>query len=58
MERALAELVTTGIVHTAPFHRVLLADEAFRRGDVHTGLVAEILDRQQAASSAEPATVQ
>jgi acetyl-CoA carboxylase biotin carboxylase subunit len=55
MERALAELVITGIVHTAPFHRHLLADEAFRRGDVHTGLVAEILDRQEAGSHVQPA---
>jgi acetyl-CoA carboxylase biotin carboxylase subunit len=56
MERALAELVVTGIVHTGPFHRTLLADEAFRRGDVHTGLVADILKRQESAGQPEPAT--
>jgi acetyl-CoA carboxylase biotin carboxylase subunit len=49
MERALGELVITGIVHTAPFHQTLLADEAVRRGEVHTGLVAEILDRLRPA---------
>ncbi|HKG24398.1 MAG TPA: acetyl-CoA carboxylase biotin carboxylase subunit [Thermomicrobiales bacterium] len=51
LERALAELVITGIVHTAPFHRTLLADNAFRRGDVHTGLLAEILQRQEQATT-------
>jgi acetyl-CoA carboxylase biotin carboxylase subunit len=48
-ERAVNELVVTGIVHTAPFHRTLLADDAFRRGDVHTGLVSDILQRQEPA---------
>jgi acetyl-CoA carboxylase biotin carboxylase subunit len=57
MERALSELVITGIVHTAPFHRVLLADEAFRRGDVHTGLVGEIVDRQAITGHIESAPV-
>jgi acetyl-CoA carboxylase biotin carboxylase subunit len=47
LERALAELVITGIVHTASFQRTLLADDAFRRGDVHTGLLAEIMQRQK-----------
>ncbi|MEA2530306.1 MAG: acetyl-CoA carboxylase, biotin carboxylase subunit [Thermomicrobiales bacterium] len=56
MERALAEVVITGIVHTGSFHRTLLADEAFRRGDVHTGLVADILKRQESAGQPEPAT--
>lgn len=50
LERALAELVISGIVHTGPFHRVLLADESFQRGDVHTGLIGEILQRTGAAA--------
>ncbi len=53
MERALGEFVVTGIVHTAPFHRTLLADDTFRRGDVHTGLVSDILQRQAPAPPRE-----
>ena len=45
MERALAETVITGIAQTAPFHRLLVGDEAFGRGEVHTGFVAERLER-------------
>ena len=48
MERALAETVITGIHQTAPFHRLLLADEAFRRGDVHTGFLPGFLERNSA----------
>jgi acetyl-CoA carboxylase, biotin carboxylase subunit len=53
LERALAELIVSGIVHTGPFHRTILADESFRRGDVHTGLIADILQRSGAATTAE-----
>jgi acetyl-CoA carboxylase biotin carboxylase subunit len=49
MDRALAETIITGVSHTGQFHRTILADEGFRRGDVHTGLVAELLDRPGAA---------
>ncbi len=49
LERALAETVITGVAQTAPFHRRLIADEAFRRGDVHTGFVAQYLNRHAAA---------
>jgi acetyl-CoA carboxylase biotin carboxylase subunit len=44
MERALAETVITGIAQTAPFHRRLMADEAFRRGELQTGFVEERLE--------------
>ena len=44
-DRALAETVLTGLAHTGPFHRRLVADEAFRRGEVHTGFIAERMDR-------------
>ena len=53
MERALAETVITGIAHTVPFHRGLIADPAFKRGDVHTGFVAEFQDRYHNHSLAE-----
>ncbi len=53
MERALAETIITGVTHTAPFHRLLVADPAFRRGEVHTGFIAEFLDRHRAATRRE-----
>ncbi|MDQ3513213.1 MAG: acetyl-CoA carboxylase biotin carboxylase subunit [Chloroflexota bacterium] len=46
MERALTETVITGITHTAPFQRLLMADPGFKRGEVHTGFIAEFLARQ------------
>ncbi len=45
MDRALRETVITGIAHTTPFHRAVMADPAFRSGDVHTGFVPELLER-------------
>ena len=45
MERALRETVITGITHSTPFHRVVMADQRFRDGDVHTGFVPELLAR-------------
>ena len=45
MERALRETVITGVKNTVPFHRALLADAAFRRGDVHTAFIPEFMAR-------------
>ncbi|HVL26142.1 MAG TPA: acetyl-CoA carboxylase biotin carboxylase subunit [Thermomicrobiales bacterium] len=45
MERALRETVLTGVTHTIPFHREILADDAFQRGDVHTGFIPELMER-------------
>jgi acetyl-CoA carboxylase biotin carboxylase subunit len=45
MDRALAETVITGIAHTAPFQRAVMADPAFQRGDVHTGFVPQLVER-------------
>lgn len=45
MERALRETVLTGVTHTIPFHREILADAAFQKGDVHTGFIPELMDR-------------
>jgi acetyl-CoA carboxylase biotin carboxylase subunit len=50
MERALAETIITGITHTVPFHRRILQDSAFRRGEVHTGFIADFLDREPVAA--------
>jgi len=41
MRRALTEMRIEGVPTTAPFHLRLLADERFRRGDVHTRFVEE-----------------
>jgi acetyl-CoA carboxylase biotin carboxylase subunit len=49
MERALAETVIEGIAHTTNFHRQIMADPAFRRGDVHTGFLPEFFARQAMA---------
>jgi len=45
MERALRETVITGVTHTIPFHREIVADPEFKAGHVHTGFVGEFLDR-------------
>jgi len=45
LERALAETVITGLPQTVPFLRRLVADEAFRRAELHTGFLADHLDR-------------
>ena len=45
MERALRETVITGVTHTIPFHKEILADPEFKAGNVHTGFVAEFMER-------------
>jgi len=45
MERALRETIITGVVNTIPFHGRIIADDAFKRGEVHTGFIPEFLDR-------------
>ncbi|MBL0236534.1 MAG: acetyl-CoA carboxylase biotin carboxylase subunit [Saprospiraceae bacterium] len=39
MERALDEFIIEGIKTTLPFHKQLMRNEAFRRGDFHTGFL-------------------
>ena len=46
LDRALSETIISGVTTTTGFHRQILADDGFRRGDVHTSLVAELLKRQ------------
>jgi len=58
MERALRETIITGVIHTIPFHREMVADPEFKAGNVHTGFVPDFLDRlgdklQRAASEDE-----
>jgi acetyl-CoA carboxylase biotin carboxylase subunit len=45
MRRALSETVITGVPHTVAFHRRLVEDEAFRRGEVETGFIPAFLER-------------
>jgi acetyl-CoA carboxylase biotin carboxylase subunit len=50
MRRALQETVIEGIDTTLSFHLQILADEKFRRGEIHTGYLDEFLaGRKQAA---------
>jgi acetyl-CoA carboxylase biotin carboxylase subunit len=53
LDRALTETIISGVSTTVGFHRQILADDNFRRGDVHTGLIADIL---KISSSAEDDT--
>jgi acetyl-CoA carboxylase biotin carboxylase subunit len=46
LDRALSETIISGVTTTTGFHRQILADEGFRSGDVHTGLIADLLKRQ------------
>ncbi len=39
MERALDEFIVEGIHTTIPFHKKLMRDERFRKGDFHTGFL-------------------
>lgn len=41
MSRALDELVITGVPTTAPFHKLIMGHEAFRRGEVDTGFIVK-----------------
>lgn len=50
MRRALSETIIVGVPTTVGFHQQVLADEAFRRGDVHTGFVADFIERRPVAS--------
>ena len=44
-ERALEEFIVAGIDTTIPFHRGLLRDARFRRGELSTGFIPEYLER-------------
>jgi acetyl-CoA carboxylase biotin carboxylase subunit len=45
MERALRETIIDGVTHVTPLHQMILADEGFRAGDIHTGFVSNFLER-------------
>jgi acetyl-CoA carboxylase biotin carboxylase subunit len=50
MRRALLEIVIEGIDTTIPLHRRILADETFRRGDIHTGYLDAFLSAAPASA--------
>lgn len=52
LERALADTVIEGLPNTIGFLRQLLADESFRRGDVHTGFISDFFERRDAVDAA------
>ena len=43
MRRALEETMLTGIATTIPFHLRILRDARFRRGEVHTRFVEQLM---------------
>jgi len=51
MRRALEETVVDGIDTTLPFHLRVLDDEAFQKGNIHTGYLEEFLSRERAAAA-------
>jgi biotin carboxylase len=46
MEIALEEMIVKGIKTTIPFHRLALSTEKFRKGDLSTRFVEELLRPQ------------
>jgi len=55
MEIALEEMIVEGIKTTIPFHRLALASEKFRSGDLSTRFVEELLRDRAAATPGAPA---
>ncbi len=43
MSRALDEFIVEGIKTTIPFHKQLMKDESFRKGDFHTGFINDFV---------------
>jgi acetyl-CoA carboxylase, biotin carboxylase subunit len=52
MVRALDEFVVEGVHTTIPFHKLILGNEAFKSGKIHTKWVEEHLEREAAKTSA------
>jgi acetyl-CoA carboxylase biotin carboxylase subunit len=50
MRRALGETVIEGIETTIAFHLKVLSDDAFLRGDIHTGYLEDLLAAGGAAA--------
>jgi acetyl-CoA carboxylase biotin carboxylase subunit len=50
MRRALEETIIEGIETTIPFHLKVLADDAFLKGEIHTGYLEQFLTAERAAA--------
>jgi acetyl-CoA carboxylase biotin carboxylase subunit len=48
MRRALEETVVEGIDTTIPLHLRILKDEAFLKGEIHTGYLDQLLNAEPA----------
>jgi acetyl-CoA carboxylase biotin carboxylase subunit len=55
LHRALSETMISGVNTTVDFYRLLIRDSAFVNGQVHTGLVAEFINRSRENSVLVPA---
>jgi acetyl-CoA carboxylase biotin carboxylase subunit len=44
MQRALRETIVDGVASITPLHRLILDDEGFRKGKIHTGFVGQFMD--------------
>ncbi len=53
MHRALSEYIITGIKTTIDFHRSVMKDERFRRGDINTHFIDETERRDRKYTSTE-----
>jgi acetyl-CoA carboxylase biotin carboxylase subunit len=53
MEIALEETIVEGIKTTIPFHRLALASEKFRTGDLSTRFVEELLRERNGSAAAK-----
>ncbi|MCK4231458.1 acetyl-CoA carboxylase biotin carboxylase subunit, partial [candidate division WOR-3 bacterium] len=47
MKRALEEFYTEGIKTTVPFHLRVLDDPEFLKGNLHTGFIQEMAEREK-----------
>ncbi len=53
MTRALGEYIVDGIKTTIPFYRKVFEDDAYRRGELHTGFIDEFFRRKAEAGGGD-----
>ncbi|MBV8818742.1 MAG: acetyl-CoA carboxylase biotin carboxylase subunit, partial [Acidobacteriaceae bacterium] len=58
MQRAIAEYAIVGIRTNLDFFRQILADPAFRQGDLHTGFIEEFFQRRSPPAAADAELVE
>jgi acetyl-CoA carboxylase biotin carboxylase subunit len=47
MERALDEFIVEGIKTTIPFHKELMQNEQFKKGDFNTGFLNDYFEKKE-----------